>query len=357
MKYAPVVIPTLCRSEHFIRLMGSLKSNGWAKYTDVFIGLDYPPSEMYRDGWHEICDYVATGDFSSFASFQVIKRTKNYGFYNNSKDLIDRIYEKYDRVIELADDLEVSPNFIEYMDKCLDAFEEDPNIVTIAGYAYPVNWATIMGATCMKQDFNAAEWGRASWKAKTLRYKPYIESGQMLDELPEVISKERYEKMIDAGLREYIPAATYPRFYKTGMMKRCCDIAMRAYLAVGEKYCISPIISKVRNYGFDGSGLYCQGITEFDNLTAGTYDYANQPIDEAASYDVVLNDESLLEENRKRLNIFDKRTPDQMAQTKRLLWLINNVGIWSAKTYMLFNMPFDVLQRVLGKIRRKLHME
>lgn len=49
--YAPVLIPTLCRSEHFIRCIESLKRNTWAQYTDVFIGLDYPPSEKYFDGY------------------------------------------------------------------------------------------------------------------------------------------------------------------------------------------------------------------------------------------------------------------------------------------------------------------
>ena len=352
---APIEIPTLCRSKHFIRLIESLKQNSWAKYTDVYVGLDFPSSEKYRKGWQEICNYVDIGDFSIFASFHVIRRTENYGFYRNSGDLIERIYEKYDRVIELADDLEVSPNFIEYMDKCLDIFENEPNIVTISGYAYPVDWLLSGNATCMKQDFYASEWGRASWKSKTIQYKPYIESGQMLDELPQVIKRGCYKKMIDAGLREYIPAATSLRFYKTGMMRRCCDIAMRAYLAVDGKYCISPTISKVRNYGFDGSGLFCQGITRFDNLTAGTYDYANQPIDEASSFDMILNDENLLDENRRRLNSFDKRTPGQMTKTKRLLWIINNIGIWAAKIYMLFDLPIDVTSRAWKKMQRKLN--
>ena len=73
--FAPVLIPTLCRSKHFLRLMESLKRNTWAKYTDVYCGLDYPPSEKYRQGWQEICDYVDNGDFSCFAKFVVFKRT------------------------------------------------------------------------------------------------------------------------------------------------------------------------------------------------------------------------------------------------------------------------------------------
>ena len=44
-QYAPVYIPTLCRDRHFILGVESLKKNGWAKYTDVYIGLDYPSKE------------------------------------------------------------------------------------------------------------------------------------------------------------------------------------------------------------------------------------------------------------------------------------------------------------------------
>ena len=39
---APVIIPTLCRYDHFKRLMESLNKCTWADKTDVYIGLDYP---------------------------------------------------------------------------------------------------------------------------------------------------------------------------------------------------------------------------------------------------------------------------------------------------------------------------
>ena len=74
MKYAPIIIPTLCRFEHFQRLIESLKCNSWAKYTDVYVGIDYPPIQRYRQGWQRICDYVDNGNFDEFASFNVVKR-------------------------------------------------------------------------------------------------------------------------------------------------------------------------------------------------------------------------------------------------------------------------------------------
>ena len=50
MIYAPILIPTLCRSKHFIRCIESLKKNGWAMYTDVYVALDYPSKELTGKG-------------------------------------------------------------------------------------------------------------------------------------------------------------------------------------------------------------------------------------------------------------------------------------------------------------------
>jgi len=37
--YAPMLIPTLCRDQHFMRCIESLKKNTWAKYTMSILGL------------------------------------------------------------------------------------------------------------------------------------------------------------------------------------------------------------------------------------------------------------------------------------------------------------------------------
>lgn len=119
MVYAPIYIPTLCRSEHFQRCIESLKTNTWAKYTDVYIALDYPPSEKYRNGYEKICKYLSESDFSCFKSFNVVKRKKNYGAGLNSRKMREFISERYDRWIFAEDDIFFSPIFLEYMDLSL----------------------------------------------------------------------------------------------------------------------------------------------------------------------------------------------------------------------------------------------
>ena len=98
LKYAPVIIPTLCRYEHFVRCIESLRGNTWAKYTDVYIGLDYPAKEAHWNGYLKIKEYLQ-GEFPEFHSFNVIEHTKNVGAGENSKSLLDKCAEEHDRFI------------------------------------------------------------------------------------------------------------------------------------------------------------------------------------------------------------------------------------------------------------------
>ena len=58
MIYAPVIIPTLNRYEHFKNCLESLEACVGADFTDVYVALDYPPSEKYVEGWKKIDIYL-----------------------------------------------------------------------------------------------------------------------------------------------------------------------------------------------------------------------------------------------------------------------------------------------------------
>ena len=86
MIYAPVFMITLNRYKHLKCALESLKKNTWAKYTDVYIAVDYPPNDKYRSGYEKVCDYLDNSDFSDFHTFTVIKRNENFGAGKNSRD-------------------------------------------------------------------------------------------------------------------------------------------------------------------------------------------------------------------------------------------------------------------------------
>lgn len=355
MKYAPILIPTLCRSSHFIRLVESLKRNAWAQYTDLYIALDYSPLEKYQKGRNEIIQYLENRDFSAFKAVHVVKRERNFGAIDNGDSLVQMVFEKYDSLILLPDDIDVSPNFIEYMDKCLDRYENDNEVIAVCGYSYPIDWKVSIGATCLKQNVNCAVWGVGYWKDKYNTILEELKNGDILADFPKVIRNKSYLNMIDACSREYIEAACYKWCYGRQWMFKMTDIALRAYLAVKGKYAISPVVSKVKNYGFDGSGEFCDFVeeTSYGAQTARTYDYVSQPIDDASGFELI--EDSLCDtlSNCKLLNSFDYRAPDETLKSRKLLWLSNNIGIWAAKLYCLVGLPYDFVVRVYNKYLKK----
>lgn len=295
MKYAPIIIPTMCRYQHLVRLIESLKVNTWAKYTDIYIGLDYPPSSKYEEGYEQISKYLDK-DFPEFASFNVIKHKENLGSFVNSTYLRNLVLDKYDRFIRTDDDLEFSPNFIEYMDKCLMEYESDPDVIAVSGYSYPINWNVSKGANVLKENFICPMWGTGFWKDKYYKIQKDIKDGCLKNAINKVFKDGLYKKMLNSSKIEYMDLCT-PYIVGKNLSTCVTDISMRMYSVVNNKYIVVPVVSKVRNWGFDGSGEYC---SKFES-----YSYIQQNIDSSLQFDIIMDTDLKIDINRKLLDLFE----------------------------------------------------
>lgn len=343
MQYAPILIPTLSRSRHFVQLMKSLSKNSWAKHTEVYVAVDYTKDSKFSEGRQEILNYLRTADLSAFSKVNIIERTRNYGAFRNIDSLQNEIAERYDSFISIPDDMIVSPNFIEYMDRCLEEYEEDDDVIAVCGYNWPVEWKVSEGSNCFKQNMTCTVWGTGYWSMKYAKVRQQIESGEMLGKLPDVIANKTYRRMINVCRHEYILAACYRWCYGHQWLMNMSDIGLRAYLAVYNKYAIVPVISKCRNYGFDGSGEYCQGGKDSPDY------FVTQKIDIDSVF-VIREDKELdLARNCNMLNKFDYRSAQYMSKANRLIWLCEHLGIWSAKLYCNITMPWDFTKRLYNK--------
>lgn len=346
LKFAPVIIPTLNRFEHFKRCLETLEKCTGASMTDVFVGLDFPPSDRYKEGWKRIDEYLREKENNhNFHKLVVIRREKNYGIngpHSNFNQLIDHVYKTYDRFISSEDDNEFSPNFLDYMNQNLEAYKDDPKVIAVCGYSYPIEWKVSDGATCLKENVSVPMFGIGFWKDKRLAYTKELREGIVLDSLYEVIRTGKHRKLTDPGKIEYFNATCKSIFIKKRADNAYCrssDFTVRLYLTIADKYVISPVISKVRNHGFDGTGTMCQAITDNFGDTAGTYDYEHQPIDTDETFELKADTLKADEENRIRMNRFDYRSSEEMAETNRLIKLCETLGPWAAKLYGLMAIP------------------
>lgn len=320
MEYAPVIIPTLNRYNHFVKCLTSLESCIGAEKTDVYVALDYPPSSKYIEGWKKTDSFLKDKETcNSFRKLHVIRRDKNYGIKGETKNssvLYKYVSELYDRVILSEDDNVFSPNFLLYMNDCLEKYQDDPDVIAVTGYSFPIDWKTSDGASVQKQNFNASAWGEGWWTQKRKEVLQRINSGDMYDNAPYVLKHNLHKKGLFVSFYEYVCASIIPIDYlrkiRSGRLY-VTDYCARQYLFVYGKYVISPLVSKVRNIGIDGSGVYCQNnqAIDCDGRDSWHTDFTHQAIDENTTFNIVENDEGFLEENRKRLDEYEWRPKSQ----------------------------------------------
>lgn len=308
MIYAPVMIPTLCRYEHFVRCIESLRKNTWAKYTDIYVALDYPSKEEHWEGYNKINEYLKQS-FDEFKTFTVVKRTFNYGAARNCIDLRMEILEKYDTFIRTDDDCEFSPNFLEYMDKCLLKYKDDESVYGVTGYSYPIEWDISTEYTAFKNSIIYPMWGTGFWKDKYLKMEKDICEGYIRKNFK---VKQSRSKMSDARYVDCL-LGIYRRNKDNSWLYHITDAACGCYIQLANKNIITPVVSKVRNYGFDGTGEYCQNtLNNKETSNATDYDYRKQEVDQNTEFDLLVEEHYDKKTNMKLMNDFDIRTRKQI---------------------------------------------
>ena len=281
--YAPVLIPTLNRYEHFKKLVESLSKCHNADKTDLIIGLDFPPSEKYYEGWNRIKEYVHT--ILGFNNVIVIEASQNKGAGGNFRSLINYVFEhRYIGFIASEDDNEVSPNFLDFMNFGIKKCLEDKDIIGVCGYNYDYDMVGYKYDYYYSKDFSA--WG---WATTCQNYQNIFQEILSASQLNKTFSFKKCISLAFSLKFDLIRSAYYVRKHNV----LYGDVLISWYLATNnDKFCLFPKLSKVRNHGHDGSGLDCGTIKNniFANQiidTSFTCDYKNQkpPKIEVQGYD------------------------------------------------------------------------
>lgn len=244
-KYAPVIIPTLCRYEHFKRCIDSLSRCTGSEFTDVYIGLDYPAKEEHWTGYRKICEYLK--NVSGFNNLIVLLRDHNYGVSRNIDDLKERVKRVSDRFIFSEDDNEFAPNFLEYMNEGLTRFKDNPNVLRICGCLMP--WSADFNKTMGDWGYNAFPaidynaFGIGVWFEKSPTI-PYTKDSVL-----------NSWKLTFKALRSGCWGAINILYDLMEKESQLPDVCLRLYCTFNKKYCIFPVISKSKNWGHDGSGV------------------------------------------------------------------------------------------------------
>ena len=250
MVFYPIIIPTLNRYKHFKECVESLASCTHAAKTELVIGIDYPPSEKYVEGWKSIKDYVSV--IKGFKKVVVIEHDHNVGPSGNMEYLRNYVSERYDAWIESEDDNVFSPCFLDYMDRCLEKYSDDKSVLAISGYMYPIDFSSINkdGVNILRTQ-NFLPYGIGFWKCKV---------DEMFCNMPEhyvkyVCSHRKLLKKMRYNLRELYRLVFWSKYNPALDTKS--DFAYSCYCIINDKYVIAPLVSLTRNMGYDSTGRNC----------------------------------------------------------------------------------------------------
>ena len=282
MNYAPILINTLCRFELFKKCLESLHKNSLAKKTIVYIALDYPFKNEHWDGYNKIKQFLKNK--FSFKKLNIIERKVNFGPHNNMADAIEQVFQKYDRIILSEDDNEFSPNFLEYINKGLEKFENENDVLAINGYMWPHAKLLHNENNFIKQKIWFTAWGYGIWKnrwqkLKTIKFKKYAKKNLY------------FPKAIFLFLKKTKVFLISIRVLKNEEGRY--DDSTSLFMFNENKFIVQPIISKVRNNGYDGSG-----ITSSDKFHKY---FCEQVIDDNQTFSFIGKDENI-EQNEKKLS-------------------------------------------------------
>lgn len=245
---APVMIPTLCRFEHFKRCIESLAACTWADNTIVYIGLDYPAKESHRIGYEQISSYLNENAKSlGFKDVVIIKRPFNYGANKNYYQLREQLFKIYDKIIFSEDDNEFGRNFLVYMNKGLELFKDDPKVFSVVGYFHGEDLHGYSHEFYF--DYASCAWGQGFWREKYLAYTDWLKLNT-----PKSILTSRSLFTIHSRDRNLIMPLII--MYRKNTIWG--DYYMSLYNLLTDKWNIVPTKSKVRNWGYDGSGVTCK---------------------------------------------------------------------------------------------------
>lgn len=279
-----------------------MRENSRAKETELYISLDYPPAEKYREGYAKVEEYLAAG-IEGFREVHIFKQKENLGAIGNSDFLRGETYKKYDRYIYSEDDNVFAKNFLEYMNLNLEKYAEDKNIHTICGCSFPIDWSEKADCCILTSDLTNA-YGYGSWKDKQERFYNLSKTD---------IQNFLLDKKKAAAFRKRNPFLFNEAVY-IALGKHYCasdekgdlvyiDIVDGIYMQMLNRYAVVPTISKVRNEGYDASGLHCDEAGSKNKKANHGQGYTTMQIDSADNFDASNHEWKMIsQEDRVKLN-------------------------------------------------------
>ena len=250
---APIIVFAFNRPDSFNNCIESLLSNQMAGDSDLFVYIDGARPEV--SGEKERVDAVikAAKSIEGFKSVDVICSNDNKGLGPSVIAGVTDVINRFGKVIVIEDDLYVSSNCLLFLNKALDRYEYVPEVFSVCGYT---NKVTMPKGYPFDAYFcpRSSSWGWGTWKDR------WNSCDWQLKEWSSV-EKNAFAFNRWGGSDCYKMLRDWKNGFNKSWAIRFCYNQF-----VQNKQSLFPVLSQVRNDGFDGSGTNCGAWSRFKSV-------------------------------------------------------------------------------------------
>jgi glycosyltransferase involved in cell wall biosynthesis len=238
-KTAPIVVFAYRRLDELAQSIESLQACDLADSSDLIIFSDGPKSTADAKQVAEVRRYLKS--IEGFARVFVHEHSNNLGLADSVIEGVTKTVRAYGRAIVVEDDIVCAPQFLRFMNECLNRFSGDSRIFSLSGYSYPFA-SQLSDANSLYLSRRASSWGWATWQDRwqnidwsVADYTAFRSSW---------IERRSFAK----------GGADLPRMLDLQMRGRINSWAIRFNYAMykQKRFCIYPRTSLVKNIGFGG---------------------------------------------------------------------------------------------------------
>lgn len=243
---APIAVFAYRRPEHLRRTLESLRRCAGFAESPVFVFCDGAKGDA------DAVDVAAARTVAQRllgASAECHLSPSNRGLSRSILGGVAHVLERYQRIIVVEDDMDLSPGFLGYMNSALQRYEDEPRVLQVSGHMFTVpEFATRDRALLLPF---TTSWGWATWRRAWAHFDADA-SGW-----PELVRNRQMRNRFNVG-----GACDYASMLE-GQMNGIGDSwAIRWYWSAFRRggLTLFPPVSMVRNTGMDGSGTHGRGL-------------------------------------------------------------------------------------------------
>lgn len=239
----PIAVFCYNRPEHLKRTISALQKNVGAELSEVWFFSDGPVGE--KDLALVEAVRVVLNNVQGFKKVRVLKSKENQGLAMTIIKGVRAVLEENPACIVLEDDLETSPYFLDFLNRGLSFYSDDPDVFSVSGYCPPIDIPGDYEAEAYRFP-RINSWGWGTWRD---RWNSVDWDVKGFDTF--ISNKNAVKKL--SGQGKDLPVMLLKQ--QTGTIGSWAVRFNQACFKAGRTN-IYPVKSLVRNRGADGTGTH-----------------------------------------------------------------------------------------------------